>query len=384
MMSGTTYYMAKKWVHKFYDVRGKLRHVFRRKGHPRVTLRGKPDSAEFDEHYHELVEKTGGTPEIGASRTNEGTFNALAVLYYKHESFTKALSEHTQAMRRALINRFRETAGPSGKTYGDGHVATLRRKHVLEILEGRTPDAQRNFLKAFRGLMAFAVLKEWRANDPSTGIKPIRIKSMGHMAWHVEQIEQYRQKHPLGTMARLALELLLNIAARRYDAHDIGPQHIIISNMDGKKKLAWRPHKTLRTTGKLLKITIMPALQAALDAMPPNHEALAFLLNDYGKKFASAAAFGNKFADWCREAGLQPVKCEDGRVRSYRAHGLRKASLLALAHAKCTLHELMSVSGHKSPDELQVYLDEIEQELMAASAMDKLLAAEIKAATASG
>ena len=35
--------------------------------------------------------------------------------------------------------------------------------------------------------------------------------------------------------------------------------------------------------------------------------------------FASAAAFGNKFADWCDQAGLLPVACDDGRVRNYRA-----------------------------------------------------------------
>jgi integrase len=101
---------------------------------------------------------------------------------------------------------------------------------------------------------------------------------------------------------------------------------------------------------------------------------LAFLVNDYGKPFASAAAFGNKFADWCRAAGLKPVLCDDGRIRNYRAHGLRKAALRALAHAACTLHELMAVSGHASPDELQKYLEEVEQEHMADKAMDKLTA----------
>ena len=40
----------------------------------------------------------------------------------------------------------------------------------------------------------------------------------------------------------------------------------------------------------------------------------------------SAAAFGNKFADWCNEADLQPVLCADGRTRNFRAHGLRKAA----------------------------------------------------------
>ena len=39
----------------------------------------------------------------------------------------------------------------------------------------------------------------------------------------------------------------------------------------------------------------------------PNSDALTFLLTEYGRPFASAAAFGNKFADWCDAAGLEPV-----------------------------------------------------------------------------
>lgn len=57
-----------------------------------------------------------------------------------------------------------------------------------------------------------------------------------------------------------------------------------------------RASKTLRTTGKVFSIRIRPELQAALDAMPAN-DGLAFLVNDYGCPFASAAAFGNEFAD---------------------------------------------------------------------------------------
>ena len=148
---------------------------------------------------------------------------------------------------------------------------------------------------------------------------------MGHMTWLEPQVATYREHHKLGTVARLALELLLNIAARRYDAHVIRSPARHHQQQGWQEKLCWRPHKTLRTTGKMLKVTIIPSLQAALDAMPKSEDALTFLTNDYGRPFASAAAFGNKFADWCMAAGLKPVLCEDGRVRNYRAHGLRKA-----------------------------------------------------------
>ena len=115
-----------------------------------------------------------------------------------------------------------------------------------------------------------------------------------------------------------------------------------------------------RSTGKMLVIPIVPGCRAAIDALPPT-DALTFLVNDYGKPFASAAAFGNKFADWCRDAGLKPVECEDGRVRSYRAHGLRKASCVELAHRGCSASEIMAISGHKTLSQVQVYIEEVEQ-----------------------
>src|SRR5262249_16792200 len=137
-------------------------------------------------------------------------------------------------------------------------------------------------------------------------------------------------------------------------------------------RLEWRPHKTIGITGKKLSIRILPDLQRAIDAMPASDHALAFLVNEYGKPFASAAAFGNKFADWCKDAGFPKVTGEDGRVRAYRAHGLRKAACKALAHAGCTGPEIMAVSGHSSLAQVQVYIDEVEQDRLADAALDKL------------
>jgi integrase/recombinase XerD len=121
-------------------------------------------------------------------------------------------------------------------------------------------------------------------------------------------------------------------------------------------KLTWRPSKTARSTGKILTIPILLSLQDALDGLPRESRAggvLTFLVNDYGVAFASAAAFGNKFADWCEAAGLRPVLCEDGRVHNFRAHGLRKATLYTLYKAGGTVAELQAIGGHSSIAELQ-------------------------------
>ncbi len=350
-----------QYVNSFRDRHGGVRHYFRRPGRKAVALPGLPASDEFMAAYQAALAGAVPLPHIGASRTVTGTINAAIIGYYAHPSFTEGFAPETQKMRRAILERFRAE-------HGDKRIALLQRGHILKLLEGMKPHAQKNWIKTIRGLMAFAVAQNMRKDDPSEGVRAVKVgKSIGHMTWHEPQIAAYRERHKLGTVARLAIELLLNIAARRHDAHELGQQHIRDS------KLCWRPHKTRRSTNKMLKVPILSELQAALDAMPVN-DSLTFLVNDYGRPFASAAAFGNKFADWCKTACLTPVMCEDGRVRSFRAHGLRKAALTRAAHAGCTGPELMALSGHATLSQLQVYLDEVDQERQADAAMAKVKA----------
>ena len=63
--------------------------------------------------------------------------------------------------------------------------------------------------------------------------------------------------------------------------------------------------------------------------------------------------------------------CNDGKVRNYRAHGLRKAACRQLAHAGCTAPEIMAVSGHSSLSEVQKYISAVEQDRLAEAAMVK-------------
>lgn len=366
------------YVNTFYDVRGKLRHQFRRKGHKRVTIKGRPGSQEFMDRYHELVAQTGGPlviAEAGASRTTPGTIDHLILQYIKQDGFTKGLAPDTQSLRLSILNRFRDFKTPEGRRYGDARLSTMPKNRIEDVLQGRTASVQRNWLIAIRGLIAFAGV-----TDVTVGMKPIKgIKSMGHMTWKLPQLTPYRERHELGTMARLALELILNIGARRHDAHIIGRQHMVFNPDIQLNVLTWRPSKTLRSTGKSLSIPVLPSLQQALDAMPKgkgDNSALAFLRNENGDPFASAEAFGNRFADWCRQAGLLPVTCDDGRVRNFRAHGLRKAALYTLFKNGGSLAELQALGGHSSVAELQKYIAEIEQDEMAVSGMAKVAASQ--------
>jgi integrase len=355
------------FINSYRDPRnGRMRHQFRRKGVRKTMLKGKPGSADFMAHYAELLAKSeDAAVHAGASKIKAGSIDALIARYLKSDAFTKGLAKATRDARRPILDNFRQCMTPGGRRYGENRIGTMQRKNITDALAGKTPIMQKVWLKALRPLIAFAIEQGECRVDPTLGIKAARPpKTSGHVTWGDEQIARYREHYANGTMARLAMELMLNIAVRRHDAHLIGWQHL------KNGRLSWRPSKTSKTTGKELKIRVLPELQAALDAMPKS-DALTFLLTEHGRPFASAAAFGNKFADWCDAAGLGKVACPDGKIRNYRAHGLRKAACQQLAHAGATAPEIMSVSGHSSLAEVQKYINEVEQERLAEAAMDK-------------
>src|SRR5436853_6781959 len=102
-----------KHVNGFIDRHGKARHYVRVPGQKSVRLPGLPWSPEFMTTYARVMgaaEPVRREPEIGASRTAEGTVNAVIVAYFQSEVF-KRLATETQRSRRGILERFRECHG---------------------------------------------------------------------------------------------------------------------------------------------------------------------------------------------------------------------------------------------------------------------------------
>ena len=87
------------YVNSYRDPRnGKMRHQFRRKGFRKTMLKGRPGSADFMDHYDELLAQSeNAAAHAGASKIKPGTIDALIVKYLKHDTFTKGLAKATQA-----------------------------------------------------------------------------------------------------------------------------------------------------------------------------------------------------------------------------------------------------------------------------------------------
>jgi integrase len=335
-----------KYVHAFKDRHGKPRHYFRRPGQKRVPLPGLPGSAEFMEAYQAaLAGETAPPLEIGASRSKPGSVAAAVALYFGSMAFGN-LAPDTQRQRRRILEHFRED-------YGHLCFRDLQRKHVETMLAKKiaAPHAARNFLKALRGLMAAAIPAGLRDDDPTAGIRNVKLRATGgYRTWTEEEIAQFEAAHPIDSRARLAFGLLLYTGQRRGDVIRMGRQHVRAGFIQVRQQ----------KTGAVLEIPLHPALQEILAAHPAEH--LTFLMTSLGQPF-TAAGFTGWFRDRCREAGL-PL--------GLSAHGLRKATCRRLAEAGCSANQIAAISGHASLREVERYTKAANQKRMAEAAMQTI------------
>ncbi len=284
---------------------------------------------------------SGQALQIGATRTKPGTVSAAIIGYYRDQSFL-TLAPSTQRSLRGILEHFRAE-------HGDKRIALLQRQHIVILLKSKKRFAARHWLMAIRALMKYAVETGLREDNPAAAVKLPNLKTDGYHSWTEAEIEQFQACHGPGTMARLALALLLHTGQRRGDVIRIGRQHI----SDGVV------HIRQQKTGIELIIPIHPTLAAIIADTPTDH--LTLLTTKAGRPF-SAAVFGNWFRDRCNEAGL----------RHCSAHGLRKAAARRLAEAGCTMHEIAAITGHASLSEIQRYTKAADQKRLAISAMEKV------------
>jgi integrase len=333
--------------------KGRRYYYFRQRGKKRVKLPGVPGSKEFMAAYSAMVEEAQSSAG-GAGRSAKGSVAALIALYFQTAHFQMEIGEHTRAQIRLGLNKFRDE-------YGDMQIALCQRKHLSAILLKLEEWPRRNMYKALVPLFKYALETEAIKTNPLADIKVRDPKTDGYCEWTEVEIKAYRAHHALGTMARLAIELLFNTVARGgSDAITFGPRNI------WNGRLVYETSKTKEP----LSIPVLPELQAALDAMPP-FTGETFLTTARGGPF-SRKHWQFIFARWVTEAGL-PTR--------FRAHGLRKAGLNRFAEHGATESELRAWSGHKNLAILARYIRKANKPRLADNAADKLRTNGVKPAT---
>jgi integrase/recombinase XerD len=315
-----------------------------------VRIRALPGTPAFMEEYQAAIATATDAPLRQADEAKKGSFRYLCIRYYASAPY-KALDGSTRNWQRRSLDEI-------AHEHGAKPVAMMQARHVRRIRDAKaeTPAAANQRVKALRALFSWANEAEETTVNPTIGVKKLKYRSDGHHTWTDEEILQFYKRHPLGTQARLALDLLRYTTGRREDAPRLGRQHI----RDGRVR--FRQAKNEHRNPIDIDIPLHPAFAESIAAAKVSTN-MTFLLTEFGKPF-TANGFGNKFKDWCRQADLPHCS----------AHGVRKATSTALAEAGATPHEIMAITGHQTLEEVERYTKAASRKKTADAAMAKLQA----------
>ena len=333
-------------VNTVEDRHGKLRHRLRQTIRGRTVdtyLPGPYGSPEFRQAYEAAVEGT----RVATLRAKPGTVGHLIASYLASSAY-RNLSPTTRRDKARRLDWIREAIG-------EGRYAAMQPRHVEALMAKKSGLVAGNRVKKDLAQLFRHAAKchGFSGQNPASLSDANKVRSRGFYCWSDDEIEKFRAKHPTGTKARLALELLLCTGAARQDAAGLTRRNI------RGGRLVYRRGKT----GQEVDLPILPELARELGHLQPDQ--MMLLAHGTQAKGYEAASFGNWFRDQCRTAGL-PDQCS--------AHGLRKSGARRLAEHGATEHEIMSYLGHASPREAARYTADANRAKLSSSGMAKLVA----------
>jgi integrase/recombinase XerD len=318
-------------------------------GKPKVRLTQEYGSDAFWSAYRDALAGKQAARTSAPSKAEKGSFRALCQKYYASSEY-RGLDKSTRDWRKRALDLVCESKG-------NLPVDRMETKHVRRLRDELEKAAANQRLKALKALFGWAMEAEEVSANPARDVKLIRYKTDGHHSWTVEEVLRFEKRWPVGTKPRLAMVLIYYSAGRREDAVRLGPAHI----QNGR--LRFQQAKNEHRSPVDIDIPADPHLLEAIAAGPCGEE--TFLETQYGEPF-TPNGFGNWFRQQCVAAGVPG-----------RAHGLRKAIAARLAESQATPHEVMSVTGHKTLEEVERYARAARKPRMADSAMMKLQAGSI-------
>lgn len=331
-----------KGVTRAPDRHGKIRWRLRRtiKGRKIDTyIHGVYGDDQFKEEYEAAI----AGPDKTVVQASSGTVDHLIETYYRHRDW-KCLRQSTKAPKRARLDKIRELIGRH-------RYADIEPKHVQNLMDRKGgPNAANRLHKDLHQLFKFARKSlGFNGPDPTEAVDRIKVKTKGFHTWTPEQVQQYREHHSTGSMARLAFELALGTGAARQDVARMGPMNV-------KGGAIW--YVRGKTGGRVeLPLALLPDL--AKELATRNRITDTFVTHGKGKPYA-VASFGNWFRDQINAAGL-PGECS--------LHGLRKHGATRLAERGATEFQIAAFLGHETTHEARRYVAAANRVTMASDAL---------------
>ena len=338
------------------DRHGRTRYRFRKAGYKSAYIQGKPGTKEF---YASLATAMDGRKEPAAAVSpREIAPRSLDDLYRRMKKSPEwhKKAANTRLQQSRVYERFLDRVSKAGKRYGDRRTESVTVGWLESIFGAmhETPGAADDLRKKLIVLFGHAEKIGWVQSNPAR-LTTAYGKQGEFYTWTEDDIAQYRKAHPVGTMARLTLELALNTAARRCNVTELTRDDI------RQGRIITQHAKD----GNEASVRMLPTTREALEALPAapmKH----LVITSFGKPF-TVNGLGNRFRKWCDSAGLPHCTI----------HGLRKALARRVAETGSTDAEGQAVTGHKKAETFIGYRKKAERSGMADKAMDRIEALEL-------
>lgn len=379
-----------RYVNGFVDARGKVRHVFRAPGQRKITIKGIPGSPDFMTAYNTLF--NGGVPAPTASilSTDQqaNSLRKIADEYFNSPSFKFVTKKKKNYPRpESTIKLYKHSIAGILLEHGDKSITDLPRQAAVKIIEKiaeRSPGLANTAAAVMSNIMNRAIDSGLRESNPF--LKLGKYSTGTFHTWTEDEVARYEVRWPTGTRERLAFALMLFTGQRgRSDVTRMRKSHIQLikcSECDGAGHHAhdesipcdncamWGskgviPHIAVKQkkTKKELVVPMHIDLLEIIEATPSPSD---FLIcnKQYKDQGISGGALASIMRPAIEAAGLE-TEGEDKCV----PHGLRKACARRLAEARATPHQIQSITGHDSLEEVELYTESVNQGHIAVGAI---------------
>lgn len=222
---------------------------------------------------------------------------------------------------------------------------------ALKRIEGEMADRPEAFAALRKNLSAmygWAVDHGYCDGNPIASYRSDRRekRERGAKPWRQEHFDAYFRRHPWGSMASLALNLIFYTGGCRIgDASILGRQHIEMRQ--GRQWLVWQP---LKRGSAPMAVPLAGPLAAEIEAQKVIGG--SFILNAHGQPFASPDAMSKRFSSWCAEAGIPGMS----------AHGVRKAVAHILARQGASGYAIATALAHTDQRTTAIYTASYERD----------------------
>ncbi len=254
--------------------------------------------------------------------------------YLDSPEFTD-LSEASQYGYRRRLNALRHAIGRRP-------IAAITRGHVLQMRDALkdTPATANMMIRVTRVLMAFAMDRELRTDNPAQGVKMLKTGD-GHRTWTEPDISRFKAYAEPDMVFAMMLGLYTgqrkgDILAMSWADYDGSAIRVV----QGK-------------TGVRLWIPAHKELRAALSARRKDGVKMLHM---------GAPKFNSRWRKATLAAGLHGLVF----------HGLRYTAAARLADVGCDVQQIASITGHRSLAMVQKYTRDADQKKMASAAILKL------------